>query len=55
MVSHPVYDCFAKRYSLNIVSVDWEPGHALGDEQWLELKKILKHHLAKWMVWRGFE
>jgi zinc transport system substrate-binding protein len=55
MVSHPVFDCFAKRYSLNIVSVHWEPGHAPGDEQWLELKKILKHHLAKWMVWRGFE
>jgi hypothetical protein len=23
------------------------------DEQWLEFKKILKHHPAKWMIWEG--
>jgi zinc transport system substrate-binding protein len=53
IVSHPVYDYFARRYRLNIVSVHWEPDEAPGDEQWLELKKILKHHPAKWMIWEG--
>jgi len=53
IVSHPVYDYFARRYRLNIVSVHWEPDEAPGDEQWLELNKILKHHPAKWMIWEG--
>ena len=53
MVSHPVYDYFAKRYRLNIMSVHWEPDQAPSDEQWLELKRILKHHPAKWMIWEG--
>jgi len=53
MASHPVYDYFARRYRLNIVSVHWEPDEAPGDEQRLELNKILKHHPAKWMIWEG--
>ena len=53
IVSHPVYDYFARRYRLNIVSVHWEPDEATGDEQWLELNKILKYHPAKWMIWEG--
>ena len=53
MVSHPVYDYFARRYGLNIVSVHWEPGEVPSGEQWLELKKILKDHPAKWMIWEG--
>jgi len=53
MVSHPVYDYFTRRYGLNIVSVHWEPGEVPSGEQWLELKKILKDHPAKWMIWEG--
>jgi len=53
MVSHPVYDYFARRYGLNIVSVHWEPGEVPSGEQWLELNKILKDHPAKWMIWEG--
>jgi zinc transport system substrate-binding protein len=53
LVSHPVYDYFARRYSLNIRSVHWEPDETPNAEQWLELQKILKSHPAKWMIWEG--
>ena len=53
IVSHPVYDYFAARYGLNIKSVHWEPDEMPGAEQWLELKKLLKEHPAKWMIWEG--
>jgi zinc transport system substrate-binding protein len=53
IVSHPVYDYFAKRYGLNIVSVHWEPDQVPGDVQWGALRKILEQHPAKWMVWEG--
>jgi len=53
MVSHPVYDYFARRYGLNIVSLHWEPGEFPDDGQWMELEKILNDHPAKWMIWEG--
>jgi zinc transport system substrate-binding protein len=53
IVSHPVYDYFAKRYGLNIVSVHWEPDQVPDDEQWVALKAILKQHPAKWVIWEG--
>ena len=51
--SHPVYDYFAGRYGLNMKSVHWEPDETPGDAQWAELKGILAHHPAKWMIWEG--
>jgi zinc transport system substrate-binding protein len=53
IVSHPVYDYFASRHGLNIVSVHWEPDQVPENEQWRELKEILKRHPAKWMIWEG--
>jgi zinc transport system substrate-binding protein len=53
LVSHPVYDYFARRYGLNIRSVHWEPDEMPNSGQWLELQKILKEHPAKWMIWEG--
>jgi zinc transport system substrate-binding protein len=53
LVSHPVYDYFARRYRLNIRSVHWEPDEMPSAAQWLELQKILKGHPAKWMIWEG--
>ena len=53
VVSHPVYDYFARRYGLNIRSVHWEPDDILTNEQMMELKSILKEHPAKWMIWEG--
>jgi zinc transport system substrate-binding protein len=53
IASHPVYDYFARRYGLNIVSVHWEPDQVPEGMQWRELKAILKQHPAKWMIWEG--
>jgi zinc transport system substrate-binding protein len=53
IASHPVYDYFAKRYGLNMVSVHWEPDQIPGNGQWVELKGILKQHPATWMIWEG--
>ncbi|MBT8369957.1 MAG: metal ABC transporter substrate-binding protein [Deltaproteobacteria bacterium] len=53
IVSHPVYDYFARRYGLNIVSVHWEPDQVPRDNQLREFKGILKQHPAQWMIWEG--
>ena len=53
VVSHPVYDYFARRYGLNIKSVHWEPDEMPTNEQIMELNRILKEHPAKWMLWEG--
>jgi zinc transport system substrate-binding protein len=52
-VSHPVYDYFARRYGLNIVSLNWEPDQVPDDSQLRELKGILTRHQAQWMIWEG--
>jgi zinc transport system substrate-binding protein len=53
VVSHPVYEYFARRYGLNIKSVHWEPDDILTNKQIMELNSILKEHSAKWMIWEG--
>ncbi len=53
IASHPVYDYFAERYGLNIKSVHWEPDEMPNQEQWIDLRDILKEHPAKWMIWEG--
>jgi zinc transport system substrate-binding protein len=53
VVSHPVYDYFARRYALNIKSVHWEPDEMPTNEQMMEFNRILKEHPAKWMMWEG--
>ena len=53
VVSHPVYDYFARRYALNIKSVHWEPDEIPTNEQMMTLNRILKEHPAKWMIWEG--
>ncbi len=49
--SHPIYQYFAKRYSLNLQSVHWEPDEVPGPDQLQELNIILENHPAKWMIW----
>jgi len=51
--SHPVYQYLARRYSLNLESVHFEPDEFPGEEAWRGLEKILAHHPAKWMLWEG--
>ena len=53
VVSHPVYDYFARRYGLNIKSVHWEPDEMLTNARMMELNSLLKEHAAKWMIWEG--
>jgi zinc transport system substrate-binding protein len=53
VASHPVYEHFAKRYGLDIISVHWEPEQVTSEKQWVELQNILKGHPAKWMIWEG--
>ena len=53
VVSHPVYEYFARRYGLNIKSVHWEPDEIPTNEQMIELNSILKEHPAQWMIWEG--
>ena len=53
VASHPVYDYFANRYKLNIKSVHWEPDEIPNNSQWIELRRMLKEHPAKWMIWEG--
>jgi len=53
IASHPVYGYLSERYGLNIKSVHWEPDEVLTDNQWRELRDILKDHPAQWMIWEG--
>jgi zinc transport system substrate-binding protein len=53
VVSHPVYDYFARRYGLNIKSLHWEPDGILTNQQIRDLDSILIEHSAKWMIWEG--
>jgi len=53
IASHPIYDYFARRYGLNLVSVHWEPDQVPHNDQLREFEKILKRHSAEWMIWEG--
>jgi zinc transport system substrate-binding protein len=53
IVSHPVYQYFARRYGLNIKSVHWEPDEVPGFDQWANLENILKKHSSQWMIWEA--
>jgi zinc transport system substrate-binding protein len=54
VASHPVYQYFARRYGLNIVSVHWESDEIPTAEQQAELTAILKDHPVEWMLWEGY-
>jgi zinc transport system substrate-binding protein len=53
IVSHPVYQYFAKQYGLNVKSVHWEPDEMPGYDHWSNLRKIMESHPAQWMMWEG--
>jgi zinc transport system substrate-binding protein len=53
IVSHPIYQYFARRYELNLEAVMWEPGEFPTDEQWQELAYGLEAYPAAWMLWEG--
>jgi zinc transport system substrate-binding protein len=51
LFSHPVYQYLENRYKISGMSVHWEPDQMPDDAMWKELKHILHHHKAKWMIW----
>lgn len=53
VASHPVYNYFARRYSLNLESMMWEPELMPDEEQWKHFADTLNSHPAKFMVWEG--
>ncbi len=53
LVSHPVYQYWAKRYGLNIKSVHWEPGMKWNADRMKDLAAINTGHDAQWMIWEG--
>ncbi len=51
IASHPVYEYFARRYGLDMISMHWEPDQTPTEEQWTEFDAVLKEHPAKCMLW----
>jgi len=51
--SHPVYQYVARRYSLNLRSVLWEPDAPPTPQQWAEFERMLSEHPAHWMLWEA--
>ena len=53
LFSHPVYQYFINRYSLNGHQVHWEPDVEPDGKMWSELEHIVHHDGAEWMLWEG--
>ena len=51
LASQPVYQYLEDRYSLNLRSLDWEPGEMPLDGEWTALDRLLEEHAAEWMLW----
>jgi zinc transport system substrate-binding protein len=51
--SHPIYQYMARRYSLNMKIVMWEPNEDPGTAQWKYLQGLVGEHKASWMIWEG--
>ena len=53
IASHPVYQYLARRYSLNLKSLMWEPDAMPPETEWLALAKLREGHPAAWILWEG--
>lgn len=51
--SHPIYQYLARRYSLHVKMVMWEPDEDPGEQDWEHLKTLLQSYHAEWMIWEG--
>lgn len=51
LASHPRYQYLARRYDLEIRSVQWESGETPSEEQWKEVDALLEKAPATWMLW----
>jgi zinc transport system substrate-binding protein len=53
LASHPRYQYLARRYGLEIRSVQWEPGQMPTADQWAEIESLLRESPASWMLWEA--
>jgi len=53
LVSHPIYQYWARGYDLNIRSVHWEADSEWNPDREAELAKANAGHGAAWMVWES--
>ena len=51
LASHPVYQYLARRYQMNVRSVQWPPLDVPGESEWAELASLLGEHPARFMIW----
>ena len=51
LASHPVYQYLARKYRLNLRSVQWEPDEAPSASMWRDLQVMLRDQPARWMLW----
>ena len=53
LASHPVYQYLARRYSLNLKSLMWEPDAMPPESEWQGLAELREAHPAGWMLWEA--
>ncbi len=53
LASHPVYQYLARRYSLKLKSVMWEPDAVPPETEWHAIAEQLQSHPADWMLWEA--
>jgi len=51
LASHPVYQYLARRYTLHIEELQWEPDVVPGDAEWQGLRYVTESFPAQWMFW----
>jgi len=49
--SHPLYQYLARRYTLHIEDMQWEPDAVPGDAEWQRLRYVTEGFPAQWMIW----
>lgn len=51
LASHPIYQYFARRYSLDIKMMMWEPDADPGPHEWKKLQELTKIYPARHIIW----
>jgi zinc transport system substrate-binding protein len=51
IASHSAFSYLARRYSLELQIVHWEPNEFPSDDQWQELEELVASRPASWMLW----
>jgi len=51
--SHPIYQYMARRYSLNLRMVMWEPDKEPAGKDWEYVQELAQTHHADWMIWEA--